>query len=213
MNVGYIRVSSYDQHTDRQLENVRMDTVYTDTVSGKDIYRPALSACLESLREGDMLHVHSIDRLTRNLQDLLDLLSLLVKKGVTVKFHKEKLTFSADTCPFQKLHLQIIGAVAEFERAFIKDRQREGIALAKSKGKYKGRKTILSQHQIDEIMHRLSTQESVACLAREYGVSRQTIYRYVQKVAKVAAVPPAPSSPSPVSEGMGNIIIRRKKRA
>ena len=81
-------------------------------------------------------HVHSIDRLTRNLRDLLRLLEEMATRGVTVRFHKEKLTFTSDTSPFQKLHLQIIGAVAEFERAFIRERQREGIAIAKRKGKY-----------------------------------------------------------------------------
>lgn len=182
MNIGYIRVSSYDQHTDRQLEGISVDKVFTDTVSGKDLYRPALTKCLAVLREGDTLHVHSIDRLTRNLQDLLILLSEMIDKGVTVKFHKEKLTFSGDSSPFQRLHLQIIGAVAEFERAFIRERQREGIALAKIKGKYKGRKAILSPQQIEEISRRLARKERVTAIAKEYGVSRQTIYRHVREV-------------------------------
>ena len=161
MDIGYIRVSSYDQHTDRQLDGIHLEKIYTDMISGKDTNRPELQKCLTALQHGDTLHVHSIDRLTRNLQDLLLLLSEMAERGVTVRFHKEKLTFSSDSSPFQKLHLQIIGAVAEFERAFIRERQREGIAIAKAKGKYKGRKRALS--------------------AEEYGVSRQTIYRSLRQ--------------------------------
>lgn len=181
MNIGYIRVSSYDQHTDRQLEGIQLDKVFVDSVSGKDINRPALKECLSALHRGDTLHVHSIDRLTRNLQDLLSLLSDMSGKGITVKFYKEKLTFSSESSLFQKLHLQIIGAVAEFERAFIRERQREGIAIAKAKGKYAGRKAVLSRQQIKEISRRLAGNERVANIAREYGVSRQTIYRNLKK--------------------------------
>lgn len=181
MNIGYIRVSSYDQHTDRQLEGIFIEKVFTDMVSGKDTNRPALQNCLASLRKGDTLHVHSIDRLTRNLQDLLVLLAEMVDKGITVKFHKEKLTFSSESSPFQKLHLQIIGAVAEFERAFIRERQREGIAIAKAKGKYTGRKATLSPQQVKSILQRVANRECITSLAKEYGVSRPTIYRCLQK--------------------------------
>lgn len=181
MDIGYVRVSSYEQHMDRQLEGVRLDKVYKDAVSGKDTNRPELQKCLLSLREGDVLHVHSIDRLTRNLRDLLRLLEDMAGRGVIVKFHKEKLTFADNTSPFQKLHLHIIGAVAEFERAFIRERQREGIAIAKTKGKYKGRKATLSDEQVREILLRVKNNESVVGLAREFGVSRQTIYRSLRK--------------------------------
>lgn len=187
MNIGYVRVSSYDQNTSRQLEGVPLEKVFTDTTSGKDICRPALRNCLSSLKSGDTLHVHSIDRLTRNLQDLLVLLSSMIEGGVTVRFHKENLTFSGDSSPFQKLHLQIIGAVAEFERAFIRERQREGIALAKLKGKYKGRKAILTPQQVEEIRIRLNRRERVTAIAAEYGVSRQTIYRCVGKSGREPA--------------------------
>ncbi len=177
MDIGYVRVSTYEQHMDRQLEGVRLDKVYKDAVSGKDTNRPELQKCLSSLQKGDILHVHSIDRLTRNLQDLLRVLEEMAERGVTVQFHKEKLIFNDDASPFQKLHLHIIGAVAEFERAFIRERQREGIAIAKTKGKYKGRKAALSDEQVREILGRVENKESVIHLAREFGVSRQTIYR------------------------------------
>jgi DNA invertase Pin-like site-specific DNA recombinase len=186
MHFGYMRVSTYDQNLDRQLDGVNLDKVYKDAVSGKDINRPELQKCLAHLSTGDTLHVHSIDRLTRNLRDLLHLLEEMSVRGVTVKFHKEKLTFSSDTSPFQTLHLQIIGAVAEFERAFTRERQREGIAIAKAKGKYKGRKAVLSDTQVGEIARRLRNNECITQVAREYGISRQTIYRHLQRVRPTA---------------------------
>ena len=131
MNIGYIRVSSCGQRTDRQLEGIALDRVFMDKTSGKNMDRPEFQACLRALQAGDMLHVHSIDRLTRSLQDLLVILEDMADRNVTVKFYKENLIFSGESSPFQRLHLQIIGAVAEFERALIRERQREGIALAK----------------------------------------------------------------------------------
>lgn len=180
MDIGYVRVSSFDQHTDRQLAGVKLDIIYKDMVSGKSTERPELKKCLSCLYKGDILHVHSVDRLARNLQDLLYLLEYMANKGVTVKFYKEKLTFGSDISLFQRLHMQIIGAVAEFERAFIRERQREGITIAKAKGKYKGRKGILSGEQIDEIERRVKNRERIPLIAEEYGVSRQTIYRYLR---------------------------------
>ena len=115
-NIGYIRVSSIDQNTARQLEGVTLDKTFIDTCSGKDTRRPGLMACLDYVREGDTLHVHSIDRLARNLQDLLHIIESLKQRAVAVVFHKEGLTFSGKEAPFQKLQLQIIGAVAQFER-------------------------------------------------------------------------------------------------
>ena len=143
MNIGYIRVSSCGQRTDRQLEGIALDRVFMDKTSGKNMDRPEFQACLRALQAGDMLHVHSIDRLTRSLQDLLAILEDMADRNVTVKFYKENLIFSGESSPFQRLHLQIIGAVAEFERALIRERQREGIALAKQRGKYKGSKNAL----------------------------------------------------------------------
>lgn len=133
------------------------------------------------LRQGDTLHVHSIDRLTRNLRDLLHLLEDMADRGVTVRFHKERLIFTNDASPFQRLHLQIIGAVAEFERAFIRERQREGIAIARTKGKYKGRKPRLTTEQIRDICRRKRMKEPVARIARTFGMSRQSIYRILKQ--------------------------------
>ena len=136
MDIGYIRVSGVDQNTARQesaFDGLNLNKVFEDKASGKDVHRPALERCLEVVRDGDTLHVHSIDRLARNMQDLLSLLSDLTGRGVSVKFHKENLTFTPDKeNPFQRLQLQLISSVAEFERAMIRERQREGIAIIKA---------------------------------------------------------------------------------
>lgn len=175
-SVAYIRVSSYDQKTERQLEGLTFDKIFEDKASGKDTERPALKACMDHLRVGDILHVHSIDRLARNLKNLQDLVEELTGKGVVVKFHKEGLTFTGDENPMQKLMFQMIGAVAEFERALIKERQREGIQNALKKGVRFGAKQKLTDEQVEDIRGRAARGEEKKALAEEYGVSRQTLY-------------------------------------
>jgi len=174
--VGYIRVSTLDQNTDRQLDGVELDKVFTDKASGKDTARPQLQAALEYIREGDLLIVHSMDRLARNLDDLRKIVLGLTAKGVHVQFVKESLTFTGDDSPMAELLLSMLGAVAQFERALIRERQREGIALAKKAGVYKGRKPSLTPAQIAEIRQRAAAGEKKARLAGEYCVSRQTLY-------------------------------------
>lgn len=176
-HVGYVRVSTVDQKADRQLAGVDLDKTFSEKLSGKGVARPILQEVLGYVREGDTLHIHSIDRLARNLQDLLELLQILVGKGVTVKFHKEGLTFAGTEDPFQRLQLQVIGAVAEFERALIKERQREGIAVARKAGKHLGRARSLSPDQVAEIRVRLAKGEQKQDLAKEFGVGRSTLYR------------------------------------
>jgi len=183
-NVGYLRVSTTDQKTDRQLDGAALDKVFEDKASAADTARPQLRLCLDYVRQGDTLHVHSIDRLARNLQDLLGLLGQLTGRGVSVQFHKEHLIFSGQDDPFQKLQLQIIGAVAEFERALIKERQREGIAKAKSMGKHLGRERKLTPDLERTIKVRAEAGEEKKALALEFGVSRQTLYRILGREAK-----------------------------
>jgi len=175
-HVGYIRVSSIGQNTARQLDGIHLDEVFEDKASGKDRSRPALESCLRHVRKGDVLHIHSIDRLCRNLTHCLEIIEELAEKGVAVHFVKESLTFSGASDPMGKLMLQMMGAFAEFERSLIHERQAEGIAKAKVAGKYKGRKKALSAGQVAEIKARASKGEGKAALAREYGVSRQTLY-------------------------------------
>jgi DNA invertase Pin-like site-specific DNA recombinase len=174
--VGYIRVSSVDQNTERQLEGVELDKVFTDKASGKDTKRPQLQAALDYIREGDVLVVHSMDRLARNLDDLRKIVLGLTGKGVHIRFAKENLTFTGEDSPMSNLLLSLLGAVAEFERSMIRERQREGIALAKKKGVYKGRKPSLTAEQVKEIRARLGAGERKTALAHEFKVSRQTLY-------------------------------------
>lgn len=176
-NVGYIRVSSVGQNTDRQLVDVELDEVFEEKASAKStVGRPVLVQCLKHVRKGDVLHVHSIDRLARNLAELQSLIDDLVGRGVTVRFHKENLTFAGNADPMQKLMLQMMGAFAEFERSLIRERQREGIAQAKKAGKQIGRARSLTAEQVGEIRERLTQGENKVSLALAYGVSRQTLY-------------------------------------
>ena len=174
--VGYIRVSSYDQNTSRQLEGVELGKIFEEKVSAKNTDRPQLQACLEYLREGDTLHVHSIDRLARNLVDLQELVGRLTSKGVSVRFHKENLVFTGQDDAIARLTLQMMGAFAEFERAMIKERQREGIVKAKAEGRCWGRKAKLGPDQVAEIRDKLSIGVSRKAIAEELGISRQTLY-------------------------------------
>lgn len=135
--VGYVRVSSLDQKTDRQLDGIDADMIFEDKASGKSSQRPQLKACLTYLRPGDKLVVWSIDRAARSLQDLQVIVTDLVARGVTVEFLKERLTFSPDSeaAPMDRLLFHILGAFAEFERMTIRERQREGIDAAMRRGK------------------------------------------------------------------------------
>jgi DNA invertase Pin-like site-specific DNA recombinase len=178
--VGYVRVSALDQHTERQLEQVQLDRVFTDQVSGKDTVRPHLAALLAFVRDGDTVVVHSMDRLARNLEDLRRLVRELTARGVRVEFVKEGLTFTGDDTPMATLLLSVMGAFAEFERALIRERQREGIALAKRRGAYRGRKKALSVTQAQDLRQRVLAGEAKAALAREYGMSRETLYQYLR---------------------------------
>lgn len=178
-NIGYRRVSSTDQSTGRQLVDVDLDQVFEDKASGASADRPELQACLRMCRKGDVLHVHSIDRLARNLADLQEIVGDLVSRGVTVRFHKEGLVFSGTADPMSKLLLQTMGAFAEFERSMIRERQREGIQAAKRAGKHVGRPSKLSSSQIEMIQAKRKGGMSVSALAQEYGVSRQTVYTIV----------------------------------
>ncbi|WP_027190862.1 recombinase family protein [Fundidesulfovibrio putealis] len=184
--VGYVRVSSVDQNLARQLDGVRLDERFEDKASGKDTNRPGLESCLKHLRKGDTLHVHSMDRLARSLADLLRLVKELTERGVAVKFHKEALTFTGEPNPMQDLQLAVMGAVAEFERSMIKERQREGIAAAKAAGKQLGRSKMLTPEQVEEIKARIAAGETVKSLAQKYGISRQSLYANYPEVIRKA---------------------------
>ncbi len=179
--IGYVRVSTLDQNPERQLEQVTLDRVFTDHASGKDIERPQLEALLSFVREGDTLVVHSMDRLARNLEDLRHLVRALTRHGVRVEFVKENLTFTGEDSPMATLLLSVMGAFAEFERALIRERQREGIALAKRRGVYRGRKRQLSEDEAARLRERVAAGEPKAAVARAFGISRETLYRYLER--------------------------------
>lgn len=178
--IGYIRVGSFDQNPERQLDHVLVDKQFIDKASGKDTVRPQLDAMLSFAREGDTVVVHSMDRLARNLDYLRRLVQQFTKRGIRIEFVKECLTFTGEDSPMANLLLSVMGAFAEFERALIRERQREGIALAKQRGAYRGRKKALVDDQVVELRRRAGAGEQKAALAREFSISRETLYQYLK---------------------------------
>jgi DNA invertase Pin-like site-specific DNA recombinase len=179
--LGYIRVSSTDQNTERQLDGVQLDERFEDKCSGKDRERPALQALLKHARKGDHILVHEMSRLARNLTDMLNLVKELTGRGIVIEFVKEKLVFDGKADSGGMLMLQIMGAVSEFERAMILERQREGIRIAQAKGTYRGRKAALSLARANELRQRAAAGEVKTQLAREFGITRQTLYAYLTR--------------------------------
>lgn len=177
--VAYIRVSSVQQNTDRQLVDIERDKEFLEKVSAKDTERPQLKAMLEHVREGDTVVVHSMDRLARNTKDLLEIVETLKAKGVSVKFIKESLEFTAGTDnSMNNLLLTMLGAVAQFERELMLERQREGIEAAKAKGKFKGRKaTIDSDAVIADIAGGLSVRKT----ATKHRIAPSSVSRIIKK--------------------------------
>jgi len=178
--VGYTRVSSLDQNTDRQLDGVALDRAFTDNASGRSTARPQLEAMLAFVRDGDTVLVHSMDRLARNLDDLRALVRTLTVRGVRVQFLKEQLTFTGDDTAMATLLLSVMGAFAEFERSLIRERQREGIALARKRGDYRGRARARAAEQIAQLRARGADGATKASLALEFGISRETVYQYLR---------------------------------
>ncbi|MCE5290839.1 MAG: recombinase family protein [Nocardiaceae bacterium] len=176
--VGYVRVSSVGQNTDRQLDGIELDKTFTEKASGKTADRPELKAMIDYVRDDDIVIVHSMDRLARNVDDLRRIVRELNAKKVTVQFIKEGLTFTGEDSPMATLLLTMLGAVAEFERALIAERRDEGIAIAKANGVYKGRKPALSKVQATDLVARIKAGESVTTIAKHYGISRETVYQY-----------------------------------
>lgn len=175
--VGYIRVSSFDQSTDRQLEEIELDKRFIDKASGKDTNRPAFTELLNYIREDDLVVVHSMDRLARNLDDLRRIVQDLTTKKVKVQFIKENLVFTGEDSPMSQLLLSVMGAFAEFERSLIKERQKEGIEIAKKKGVYKGRTKALTAEQVIQARFKVEQGVPKALVAREMGISRWTLYK------------------------------------
>lgn len=179
--IGYIRVSTADQNPDRQLEKIPLDKTFIDFASAKTTDRPNLKLLIDFVREDDIVIVHSMDRLARNLKDLKDLVDYFITNHIQVQFVKENITFTGDNSPFNMLMLHLMGAFAEFEHAFIRERQREGIEIAKRKGKFRGRSKKLNGEKLETLKQDLSTtRKSKTQIAKELGVSRKTLYGYLK---------------------------------
>ncbi|MGO1686475.1 MAG: recombinase family protein [Brachybacterium sp.] len=193
--VAYVRVSSAGQNLDRQLEAVgKVDKTYSEYQSAAAASkRPELQKAIKYVREGDTLVVASIDRLARSLRDMLAIMEELEQKGVTVEFCTQGLTIRPGGEDLTtRLVLHIITAVAQSEREMIRERQAEGIAIAKkTPGKYPGRKRRLSSDQIREIHNAVASGIPKAQIARTYGVSRNTLYRYLEEKASLSQTDPA----------------------
>jgi len=179
--IGYVRVSTLDQNPERQLEGLDLDRIFIDKASGRDTERPGLKELLAYAREGDIIVVHSMDRLARNVDDLRALVQNQTKRGIGVQFLKENLIFTGEDSSMSQLMLTILGAVAQFERDLIRERQREGIELAKTRGVYRGRKRALSSERALELQNRVAAGEPKSTLDREFGISRETLYSYLKR--------------------------------
>jgi DNA invertase Pin-like site-specific DNA recombinase len=178
--VAYTRVRTLGDYTARQLDGLAVDRTFTDSASGKDVNRPQLAAMLGFVREGDIVVMHSMDRLARNLDDLRRVVRELTSIGVHVQFVKEQLMFTGQDTAMANLLLSVMGAFAEFERALIGERQREGITLAKQRGAYRGRKKSLTEDRVTQLRQRAGAGEAKSSLAREFGISRETVYQYLR---------------------------------
>ena len=188
--IGYVRVSTLDQNEKRQLEGLVLDLVFMDKASGRDTARPELTELLRFARDGDTVVVHSMDRLARNLDDLRALVQGLTRKGVRVEFVKESLVFTGEDSPMANLMLSVMGAFAEFERSLIRERQREGIALAKQRGAYKGRNKTLTPERAAEFVQRVDVVTIIGSLRH---------IRVLLKVAGIADIPDSSHRPTLVA--------------
>ncbi len=180
--VGYIRVSSIEQNTESQkslLGNVGMDKLFEEKLSGKNTDRPQLQAMLDYVREGDTVYVKDLSRLARNTKDLLDIVEYLNNKGVGLFSIKENIDTSTN---FGKLILTFLGAIYEFERANLLERQRDGIAVAKKQGKYKGRKKVPKPANFKEVYQKwLNRQITSISAIRELNISEYAFYKFVRE--------------------------------
>jgi DNA invertase Pin-like site-specific DNA recombinase len=179
MKIGYRRVSTKDQNPDRQLEGLQFDRLFTDYASGKNADRPELEEMINFARIGDTVFVHSLDRLARNLWDLKKIVDRLQAKQVEVRFIKENLIFNGSQSPMSILLFSVLGAFAEFERSIIRERQKEGITLARARGVY-DRKPPLTSDQIQTAHLLLEAGVPKAAVARKLEVARSTLYVYLK---------------------------------
>ena len=180
MMFNYKRVSTVIQNTERQLQDVPCDRLYEDKLSGKDTNRPEFQTMMNNLRFGDVINVHSLDRVGRNTKDILEIVQQVKDKGCVIHFHKENLKFDGTkTDMYSELLLTILAGFSAFERNIILERQREGIAIAKEKGVYKGRKSKLTKEQVNTMKIDFENGLAKTEIAKKYGVTRAYVYQLV----------------------------------
>ena len=188
MNLAYIRVSTAEQNEARQVEAMKQFPIekwYIEKVSGKNTDRPKLQEMLDFCREGDTIHIHDFSRLARSTKDLLDIVDGLTAKGVTLISNKENIDTGT---PTGKLMLTMIAAINEFERTNLLERQREGIEIAKSEGKYKGRKPIAIADFETHYQRYQHREISKSSLARELGISRPTLDKLIAEYKAAGSI-------------------------
>ena len=187
MKIGYVRVSTVEQNEARQveaLEKLGVQKIYIEKKSGKNLDRPVLQEMLDFIREGDTVYVHDLSRISRSLADLLELVELLQKKRVHLVSEKESINTET---PTGRLFLSIVGAINEFERTNLLERQREGIEIAKREGKYKGRKLCQLDNVAELYNMWIRREKSKAEIARDYKISRPTLDRLFKEYEKAGA--------------------------
>ena len=182
MNIAYVRVSTVEQNEERQIEGLKKYNIekwFVEKISGKNTNRPELKNMIDFAREGDTIYIHSLDRLARSTKDLLEIVELLQNKKVHLVSNKENIDTSTAT---GKLMLTMIGAIAEFERANMLERQREGIAIAKAEGKYKGRKSIEIDDNFNNLYEQYKNRKINKCeFAKRLNVSRPTLDKLIKE--------------------------------
>lgn len=180
--IGYIRVSTVDQNPDRQLVDLQLDKKFIDHASASCRNRPQLKTMLDFIREDDVVIVHSMDRLARNVVDLREIVDDIVGKQAEVRFVKENLIFNSSKNSMSNLLLNVMGSMAEFELEFIRERIREGVAIAKSQGKYKGRTRKLNAEKIELLREEMKTRNTKSQIAKKLKISRRTLYNYLEEL-------------------------------
>lgn len=188
MNIGYKRVSTVDQSTARQLVGIALDRVYEDYASGATRDRPELKRCLDALRKGDTLHVHAVDRISRSMRDLIDIVEQVLKAEASIIIYSPKLEFStSENNHFQTFQLQLFASIAQLERAMSRERQKEGIAQAKLKGTKSGKpfgQQPLNPELKPKAIELFHSGTKIAHIAIELGISRGSVYNMLEGQTK-----------------------------
>lgn len=188
MHIGYKRVSTADQTTARQLVDVTLDRVYEDHASGATKDRPELIRCLDALRKGDTLHVHAVDRLSRSMRDLIDIVEQVLKAEASIIIYSPRLEFSTnENNHFQTFQLQLFASIAQLERAMSRERQREGIAQARIKGTKSGKpfgKQPLDTNLKPKAIAMFQDGINISHIAKGLGISRGSVYNLLQGQTK-----------------------------